>query len=107
MALPPTAMAVAWLTERGVSNTAVRLAATGGQPQEALEWAAQGLDAALWQRLPALVQPFEFPILCGDARGPDRCQRRQPRLRVSGREVRRLEPGRRRVRQQRRHLESG
>ena len=33
MALPPTAMAVAWLTERGVSNTAVRLAATGGQPQ--------------------------------------------------------------------------
>ena len=59
MALPPTAMAVAWLTERGVNDAAVLLAATGGQPQEALEWAAQGLDAALWQRLPALVQRGE------------------------------------------------
>ena len=31
------------------------LAATGGQPQEALDWSRQGIDAALWLRLPALV----------------------------------------------------
>lgn len=59
MALPPTTVAVGWLTERGVANAAVLLAATGGQPQEALEWSAQGLDAALWQRVPALVQRGE------------------------------------------------
>jgi DNA polymerase III subunit delta' len=31
------------------------LAAAGGQPLEALDWVAQGVDAALWLRLPALV----------------------------------------------------
>ncbi len=55
MALPPTAEAVAWLAEQGVADPQVMLAAAGGQPQEALEWVAQGIDAALWQRLPALV----------------------------------------------------
>ena len=59
MALPPTTVAVGWLAERGVADAAVLLAATGGQPQEALEWSAQGLDAALWQRVPALVQRGE------------------------------------------------
>jgi DNA polymerase III subunit delta' len=55
MALPDTAQAVAWLVENGVAEPAAMLAATGGQPQEALEWSRQGIDAALWQRLPSLV----------------------------------------------------
>ena len=56
LALPPAALAIDWLTERGIADPAVLLAATGGQAQEAVEWAAQGIDAALWVKLPALVQ---------------------------------------------------
>lgn len=55
MALPPLEQAVAWLAGQGVADPAVMLAAAGGQPQEALEWTKQGIDAALWLRLPALV----------------------------------------------------
>ena len=55
MRLPPAAQAIEWLALRGVAQPAVLLAAAGGQPQEALEWAAQGIDAALWLGLPALV----------------------------------------------------
>ena len=55
MALPPTEQATAWLAGQGVVEPAVLLAATGGQPQEALDWSRQGIDAALWVRLPALV----------------------------------------------------
>jgi DNA polymerase-3 subunit delta' len=59
MALPPTDAGVEWLAHRGVIEPAVLLAAAGGQPQEALEWASQGLDSALWIRLPALVRVGE------------------------------------------------
>lgn len=59
MQLPPAELACEWLAQRGVADPAVLLAAAGGQPQEALEWLAQGLDSALWQRLPALVQRGE------------------------------------------------
>ena len=55
MALPPQAQATEWLAAQGVAEPAVMLAATGGQPQEALEWTRQGIDAALWRRLPVLV----------------------------------------------------
>ncbi|MEP7294722.1 MAG: DNA polymerase III subunit delta' [Burkholderiales bacterium] len=55
LGLPPTAQAVAWLEGRGVANAGVMLAAAGGQPQEALAWSEQGIDAALWTRLPTLV----------------------------------------------------
>lgn len=55
LALPPVDQASDWLAGRGVAEPAVMLAATGGQPQEALEWTQQGIDAALWLRLPALV----------------------------------------------------
>ena len=55
MALPPTAVAVQWLQDQGVAEAAVLLTATGGQPQEALAWSREGIDAALWLRLPALV----------------------------------------------------
>lgn len=55
MSLPPLEQSTAWLAEQGVAEPAVMLAAAGGQPQEALEWTKQGIDAALWLRLPALV----------------------------------------------------
>lgn len=53
--LPPAELATQWLRERGVAEPAVLLAATGGQPQEVLQWIEQGVDAALWLRLPSLV----------------------------------------------------
>ncbi len=56
MRLPPTELAEQWLAQQGVVEPGVLLAAAGGQPQEAREWAGQGIDAALWSRLPALVQ---------------------------------------------------
>ena len=59
LALPASSVACAWLAQRGVADPAIILAATGGQPQEALEWNQQGIDAALWVRIPALVQRGE------------------------------------------------
>lgn len=55
MKLPPKAEAIAWLAARQVKEPAVLLAAAGGQPQEALEWSLDGIDADLWNRLPGLV----------------------------------------------------
>jgi DNA polymerase-3 subunit delta' len=55
MGLPPPAQAIDWLSAQGVKDAAVMLAATGGQPQEALAWSQQGIDAGLWTRLPGLV----------------------------------------------------
>jgi DNA polymerase III subunit delta' len=63
LGLPPTAQAVAWLTEHGVAQPQVLLAAAGGQPQLALEWSQQGIDAALWARLPELVRQGESAAL--------------------------------------------
>ena len=56
LALPALEAATAWLEDRGVADAAVLLAATGGQPQETLEWAGQGVTAELWLKLPTLVQ---------------------------------------------------
>jgi DNA polymerase III subunit delta' len=61
--LPPTEVAAQWLRERGVAEPAVLLAATGGQPQEVLQWIEQGVDAALWLRLPAIVARGETQAL--------------------------------------------
>jgi DNA polymerase III subunit delta' len=55
LTLPPHDVATQWLTDHGVADAGVLLAATGGQPQLAQEWAQQGIDAALWVRLPAAV----------------------------------------------------
>ena len=59
MGLPPAPQAVAWLAAQGVADAATLLAATGGQPQEALDWSREGIDAALWSRVPALVRNGE------------------------------------------------
>jgi DNA polymerase-3 subunit delta' len=56
LALPATGIAIEWLRAQGVADPAVLLAAAGGQPQDALAWSREGIDAALWSELPALVQ---------------------------------------------------
>lgn len=60
--LPEPAAALAWLAGRGIARPEVLLAATGGQPLEALAWVEQGVDATGWLRLPA-------QLLAGDASG--------------------------------------
>lgn len=52
---PDPVQALAWLTGQGISRPEVLLQATGGQPLEALDWARQGMDAALWLELPQRV----------------------------------------------------
>ena len=63
LGLPGVSMAVAWLEGQGVAGAATLLAATGGQPQEALEWSGEGIDAAFWSRLPAMVRRGEAAAL--------------------------------------------
>lgn len=52
LGLPDGAVASRWLAERSVAQPEVLLAATGGQPQDVLDWLAQGIDAAQWVALP-------------------------------------------------------
>lgn len=66
MRLPAPELALAWLTQiGGVSalDAGVMLAAVGGQPQEALEWLMQGVDAAQWTRLPGTVARGEAALI--------------------------------------------
>ena len=56
LALPEDALALGWLAQQGIAEPQVLLAATGGQPQEAIEWSRDGIDAALWLRIPSLVR---------------------------------------------------
>jgi DNA polymerase-3 subunit delta' len=50
--LPDAAVATAWLQSHGVTQPEVLLAAAGGQPEEALSWFSEGLDARTWLALP-------------------------------------------------------
>ena len=63
MLLPPAEVATQWLAHAGVKDALVLLAATGGQPQEVLQWVEQGIDAALWERLPTIVARGEAQAL--------------------------------------------
>lgn len=56
LALPPAPQALAWLAEQGVAQPEVLLAASGGQPLDAHAMAADGVDSAAWERLPAAVR---------------------------------------------------
>jgi DNA polymerase-3 subunit delta' len=56
LTLPATDVAIEWLRGQGVADPGVLLAAAGGQPQDALAWSRDGVDAALWSQLPMLVQ---------------------------------------------------
>jgi DNA polymerase-3 subunit delta' len=52
LALPDPALAARWLAGHSVPQPEVMLAATGGQPQDALDWAQEGIDARQWLALP-------------------------------------------------------
>jgi DNA polymerase III subunit delta' len=53
--LPPATVALAWLSEQGVKEPEVLLAACAGQPIAVVEWVRLGMDAPTWKRLPGLV----------------------------------------------------
>lgn len=50
--LPDPALAARWLADHSVAQPEVLLAATGGQPQDALQWSQEGVDAKTWLALP-------------------------------------------------------
>lgn len=52
LGVPDAEVASAWLRGQGVSAPEVLLAAAGGQPQEALTWFRDGIDAKVWLSLP-------------------------------------------------------
>ena len=52
LGLPDVTAATQWLNAQAVDQAEVLLAATGGQPQEALLWAGDGISAAQWAGLP-------------------------------------------------------
>ncbi|MCY4744119.1 DNA polymerase III subunit delta' [Pelomonas sp. UHG3] len=63
LALPERGAALAWLASKGVEGAEGLLAATGGRPQQALEWAHAGLSDAAWQALPKRVARGEVQAL--------------------------------------------
>lgn len=63
--LPEAQAAADWLAEQGVAQPQVVLAAAGGQPLDALERVREGLDARLWQQLPALMQRGDATAMTG------------------------------------------
>ena len=62
---PPPEQAVSWLTQEGVRDAAVLLAAAAGAPLLARELAAAGIDAAQWQGLPRAVSRGHAAALAG------------------------------------------
>jgi DNA polymerase-3 subunit delta' len=63
--LPVAADAEAWLSGRGVAHPGVLLAASGGQPQGALDLAERGVDAATWLALPRRIAAGDPTALQG------------------------------------------
>ena len=63
--IPATADAEAWLAGHGVAHPGVLLAASGGQPQEALDLAERGIDAAAWLALPRRIAGGDATALQG------------------------------------------
>ena len=63
LALPERSAALAWLAGKGVADAAGLLDATGGRPQQALQWFNEGLTDAAWQALPKRVARGEVAAL--------------------------------------------
>jgi DNA polymerase-3 subunit delta' len=59
LALPPQDAARDWLASQNIAQPEVLLAAAGGQPLVARQWAQEGLDAVAWLRLPKQLQMGE------------------------------------------------
>ncbi|MFT3665587.1 DNA polymerase III subunit delta' [Piscinibacter sp.] len=68
--LPPAEAATAWLAQQGVAQPQTVLAAAGGAPLDALDWLREGLDAKLWQQLPAAMQRGDADALAALAGWP-------------------------------------
>jgi len=65
LSLPAKDEAIEWLSAQGVASPEILLAACGGQPQDALERASFGIDAATWRALPANVMAGNAGALRG------------------------------------------
>ncbi len=65
MPTPDTALALAWLRERGVDDGAVLLAAAGARPLLALSFHAAGVSARVWTELPRAVAQGDAKVLSG------------------------------------------
>ncbi|WP_343626873.1 DNA polymerase III subunit delta' [Roseateles puraquae] len=63
LALPERSAALAWLSAKGVADAGGLLDATGGRPQQALQWFNDGLTDAAWQALPKRVARGEVAAL--------------------------------------------
>lgn len=63
--LPSQADATAWLSRQGVADATTLLVACGGQPLTARQWAGEGLDAALWRRVPSMVAAGQSAAFTG------------------------------------------
>ena len=63
--VPPVADAEAWLARGGVAQPQVLLAASGGQPQQALDLAERGINAAAWLALPRRIAAGDATALQG------------------------------------------
>jgi len=63
LALPEKSAALAWLASKGVNGAEGLLDATGGRPQQALEWFEAGLTDAAWQAIPKRVARGEVQAL--------------------------------------------
>ena len=63
--VPAAADAEAWLARQGIAQPGVLLAASGGQPQQALDFAERGIDAAAWLALPGRVAAGDAGALQG------------------------------------------
>ena len=55
LSLPTASEAASWLSAEGVAEPEVVLAACGGQPLLARQWAAEGIGARIWLRVPAAL----------------------------------------------------
>jgi len=65
LSVPPAADAEAWLAREGIAQPGVLLAASGGQPQHALDLAERGIDAAAWLALPRRIAAGDATALQG------------------------------------------
>jgi DNA polymerase-3 subunit delta' len=63
LGLPAAQQAATWLRGQGVDDPETLLAACGGQPLLARQWAAEGLDGRTWARLPALLRQGDAALL--------------------------------------------
>lgn len=59
LGVPDAQVAAGWLASQGVGQPEVLLAAAGGQPEEALAWSKEGLDARIWLGLPVQLMRGE------------------------------------------------